>query len=166
VSLECRPAAEMVETYGGDRRTLLYVDPPYDAQRSRNYGLEMSAAEHRELATLCRDAEAAVVVSGYPGGVWDAALAQWNRVEVPAVTTQGGRAGERLEVVWCNRDMQLSDSSIAMASVDESVRCPACLAIIRQPKTGRRRKWCSASCRTTGWRVRRDTDPHFTGGLT
>ena len=150
VSLESRPAIEMVRAYGGDRTTLLYVDPPYDAERSRSYAVDMSRAEHRELAEACRDADAAVVVSGYSGAVWDEVLSGWYRTEMRSYTTQGSGAERgRVEVLWSNRD-----TSPATPSRDETrSRCPACTAIIRQPATGRRRRWCSAACRQRGYRA-------------
>ncbi|WP_079670259.1 DNA adenine methylase [Mycobacteroides abscessus] len=57
VSLECRPAVELVEAYGGARDTLLYVDPPYvvdrGIRRGGEYRVEMrSDRAHRELGLL------------------------------------------------------------------------------------------------------------------
>lgn len=42
VSLECRPAIELIEAYGRHPGVLLYVDPPYlGTTRARNYWHEM-----------------------------------------------------------------------------------------------------------------------------
>lgn len=44
------------------------------------------------------------------------------------------------------------------ATNTSSPRCPACFSIVHQPWTGRRRVWCSASCRTKGWKVRQKVE--------
>lgn len=168
VSLECRPAVELVEAYGGDRGNLLYVDPPYivnkGIRRGGEYRVEMrSEKAHQELAEACLAAEAAVVVSGYSSALWDSALAGWYRWKIPMITSQGSGDGRRTEIVWSNRVLEGlgegSISSIEEVGIDEmGNRCPGCLAVLRQPKRGRRRVWCSASCRTRGWQVRRDVE--------
>lgn len=58
VSLECRPALELIEAYGQHSDVLLYVDPPYlGSTRARNYRHEMASdAEHSELAAAPRHA--------------------------------------------------------------------------------------------------------------
>lgn len=168
VSLECRPAVEMVEAYGGTRENLLYVDPPYitdpGIRRGGEYRVEMrSVAAHRELAEACLSADAGVVVSGYGSELYDGMLESWYRWEIPMLTSQGSGDGRRVEIVWSNRPLEgLGEgaiSSIEEVGIDEmSTRCPGCLSIVRQPKRGRRRVWCSASCRTRGWAARRDSE--------
>jgi len=39
-------------------------------------------------------------------------------------------------------------------NVDAPTRCEQCSAPIRQPKTGRRRRYCSPACRTAAYRAR------------
>ncbi|WP_078281694.1 DNA adenine methylase [Mycobacteroides franklinii] len=168
VSLECRPAVELVSAYGGDRGNLLYVDPPYivdpGIRRGGEYRVEMrSVGAHRELAEACVAADAAVVVSGYASQLWDGMLGGWYRYEIPMITSQGSGDGRRVEIVWSNRVLEGlgegSISSIEGVGIDEmGSRCPGCLSIVRQPKRGRRRVWCSASCRTRGWQVRRGSE--------
>ncbi|WP_079503881.1 DNA adenine methylase [Mycobacteroides abscessus] len=108
VSLECRPAVELVEAYGGDRGTLLYVDPPYivdkGIRRGGEYRVEMrSNAAHRELLEACLGADAAVVVSGYGSELYDGMLGDWYRWEIPMVTSQGSGDGRRGSSpgTWC-----------------------------------------------------------------
>lgn len=154
VSLECRPAVEMVEAYGGRRSTLLYIDPPYDVERARSYAVDMDADDHAELIDAALAATASVVVSGYAGGQWDQRLtdAGWYRHEITTTTTQGGSGQPRTEVVWSNR-VSSHDTSIRDETQDAPARCPACTAIIQQPRTGRRRRWCSVACRNVGYRA-------------
>lgn len=168
VSLECRPAVEMISAYGGDRGNLLYVDPPYivdpGIRRGGEYRVEMrSDAMHRELLEACLSADSAVVVSGYGSALYDGMLESWYRYEIPMTTSQGSGDGRRTEVVWSNRVLEgLGESGVSSQTGDEcdetSGRCPACSAIIRQPKTGRRKVWCSVACRSVGYRARRESE--------
>lgn len=160
VSLECRPATEMVSAYGGDRQNLLYIDPPYvvdrGIRRGGEYRVEMrSAAEHRKLLELCLDVDAAVVISGYGSQVYNETLADWYRYEIETSTQQGTGDGARVEVVWANRPLTWEIPLQNGADVTEIQRCPGCLALIRQPRRGRRRVWCSEACRIAAWRARR-----------
>ncbi|WP_236746222.1 DNA adenine methylase [Mycobacteroides abscessus] len=169
VSLECRPAVELVESYGGARENLLYVDPPYivdkGIRRGGEYRVEMrSDAAHRELLESCLSADASVVVSGYGSELYDGMLDGWYRWEIPMVTSQGSGDGRRTEIVWSNRvlaglgdggELPLQES----AGVTETQhRCVGCSAVLRHPKRGRRRVWCSEACRIAGWRARRELE--------
>lgn len=173
VSLECRPAVELVEAYGGDRGNLLYVDPPYvvdkGIRRGGEYRVEMrSGGAHRELLEACLSCDAGVVVSGYSSELYDGMLGGWYRYEIPMITSQGSGDGRRTEVVWSNRVLVgLGEGSHFITKVDSGDemgnRCPGCLSVLRQPKRGRRKVWCSAACRTEAWRVRRDVEEESVG---
>lgn len=108
VSLECKPAIDVVRAYGADPQALLYLDPPYlGSTRTGNtngYAVEMSGdAAHVELAEVLADCKAAVLLSGYPSPLYDRLYAGWNRHDQAAWTGQGNKRAERTEVVWCNR---------------------------------------------------------------
>lgn len=111
VSLECRDAFEIIEKYGADANTLLYVDPPYlGSTRARTaYRHEMNqAAEHEVLADALRSCAAAVVLSGYHSPLYDRLYDGWEVAEFSAFTGQsnlGRDAGERVEVLWSNRTL-------------------------------------------------------------
>lgn len=169
VSLECRPAVEMIEAYGGVRENLLYVDPPYivdkGIRRGGEYRVEMrSVAAHRELAEACLGCDAAVVVSGYGSALYDGMLGDWHRWEIPMLTSQGSGDGRRTEIVWSNRPLEgLGDEGEfplqdAPGVTETQHRCLGCSAVLRHPKRGRRRVWCSEACRIAGWRARRDVE--------
>lgn len=116
VTLECRPATEVIERYGADTNTLLYCDPPYlGSTRRFNYKTEMlEDAAHRELAAALREARATVVLSGYHSELYDTLYGDWFRVELPARTSQGSNAPlkghERTEVLWSNRALEFRDN--------------------------------------------------------
>lgn len=112
VSLECRPALELIERYGAHEDVLLYVDPPYlgsTRRQDRSYRHEMMADdEHRELAAALHSCNASVVLSGYASDLYDRDLyPDWHRQEFLTGTgqTTGGRSGwaNRVEVLWSNR---------------------------------------------------------------
>lgn len=109
VSLECRPALEVITEYGRDPATLLYVDPPYlgtTRNPTSRYGHEMrSEADHRELAAALRAAAGSVVLSGYRSALYDELYTGWHQVEMAARTTQGGDDSARIEVLWSNRPL-------------------------------------------------------------
>ncbi|GIH26025.1 DNA methyltransferase [Acrocarpospora phusangensis] len=105
VSLECRPALELVAAYGRHEDVLLYVDPPYlGSTRARNYRHEMgSEAAHRELATALDACRSAVVLSGYHSDLYDELFEGWHRTELDAHTGQSNGYQKRTEVLWSNR---------------------------------------------------------------
>ena len=111
VTLECRPALEIIERYGACDDVLLYVDPPYlgsTRANDRSYRHElMSDGEHRVLAEALRACRAAVVLSGYPSELYDEELySDWHRATFTTGTGQGADGSgwsNRTEVLWCNR---------------------------------------------------------------
>lgn len=107
VSLECRPALDVIEAYGRSPEVCLYVDPPYlgSTRNGTNYAHEMAAAtEHEQLLEALLRARAAVVLSGYGSELYDTALAGWSRLEIS--TFNGNAAARaRTEVVWSNREI-------------------------------------------------------------
>jgi DNA adenine methylase len=108
VSLECRPALEVIADYGNQPEVLLYVDPPYLAstRNSLAYRHEMpSEVEHRELLLMLRACRSAVVLSGYASALYDEMLAGWDRHEFEVWEGQGGRSDRRTEVLWSNRPL-------------------------------------------------------------
>jgi DNA adenine methylase len=109
VSLECRPALEVIASYGRDPNVLLFVDPPYlgETRRSGGYAHDMPAeAQHRELAEALHACEAAVVLCGYPSPLYDDELyATWHRHTMATSTGQGGSWESRTEVLWSNRPL-------------------------------------------------------------
>lgn len=108
VSLECRPALDLIARYGTEPDVLLYVDPPYLGTTRGNdnaYRHELRAdAEHHDLADALHAVNAAVVISGYPSDLYDRDLyGGWDRHEIPATTAQGTTPARRTEVLWSNR---------------------------------------------------------------
>lgn len=106
VSLEARPALDLIERYGQSPNVLLYVDPPYlgSTRSSGGYRVEMRGEdEHRALANALNQCSAAVVLSGYASPLYLDLYAGWHVTSRPTNTGQGGTWSERTEVLWCNR---------------------------------------------------------------
>lgn len=106
VSLECRPALELIKSYGRHPEVLLYVDPPYlgSTRTSRAYRHEMPKPEqHAELAEALNGCASAVVLSGYHSLLYDDLYDGWHRHELAAGTGQAHRWSARTEVLWSNR---------------------------------------------------------------
>ncbi|KWX66827.1 DNA methyltransferase [Mycobacterium sp. NAZ190054] len=108
VSLECRPALDIVKQYGAYQDCCLYVDPPYLGSSRTDgggtYRHEMkSRDEHLELVWELLGCRASVLLSGYPSDLYDDALRGWHRLEIPTMTGQSKTARARTEVIWSNR---------------------------------------------------------------
>lgn len=117
VSLECRPALDVIARYGAEPDVLLYVDPPYlgssrsrpDDPRKRTQRDQhelLDEPQHRELAEALAGCRASVVLSGYPSPpLYDELFGAWDRVEFTAGTGQSavGEWSTRTEVLWSNR---------------------------------------------------------------
>ena len=113
VTLECKPALEVVETYGGHPDVLLYVDPPYLASTRHPtavYRHEMQhEPEHRDLLDALLACKASVVLSGYASDLYASALHGWDTVEIKATAQQhdahAAGGSSRTEVLWSNRSI-------------------------------------------------------------
>ncbi|WP_326829704.1 DNA adenine methylase [Streptosporangium sp. NBC_01810] len=114
VSLECRPALDLIAAYGRHPEVLLYVDPPYlGTTRAANYRHEMrSEAEHAALADALHGCKAAVVLSGYHSLLYDDLYAGWHRIELDAHTGQANDEQDRTEVLWFNRPVRVTAPSL------------------------------------------------------
>lgn len=118
VALECRPALDVIASYGASPTVLLYVDPPYLGETRGStsaYRHEMRAEEqHRELAEALRACRAAVVLSGYDSALYTDLYEGWDRMEISAYSGQGNQStavhNARTEVVWSNRALAVAQA--------------------------------------------------------
>jgi DNA adenine methylase len=103
VTLECRPALDVIERFGRHPEVLIYADPPYLQCELR------TEPEHRDLAAALRACRCAIVVSGYASPLYDDLFGDWNRQSIATATGNGVAGGQgRTEVLWSNRDIELT----------------------------------------------------------
>lgn len=112
VSLESRPALDVIADYGKHPEVLIYADPPYlgSTRSSRQYAVEMSHdREHEDLAAALLACRASVVLSGYDSPLYAQLFPDWHRVEFATYTGQGNHTtvgtDRRTEVLWSNRPL-------------------------------------------------------------
>jgi DNA adenine methylase len=102
VTIENKDAREVMAQHDGPD-TLHYIDPPYvfstRSDLSKDYAYELSDCEHADLLEFLRGLRGMVVLSGYASPFYDAALADWRRVERAALADG---AKKRIEVLWIN----------------------------------------------------------------
>lgn len=113
VSLECRPAVDVIAAYGRHPGCLIFADPPYvlSARKSVGYRFEMTDDDHREMAAALRETCASVMLCGYASALYDEELfPDWHRIEMPAGTGNGGEWRDRTEVLWSNRPFPRQDA--------------------------------------------------------
>ncbi|MGL5826329.1 MAG: DNA adenine methylase, partial [Nocardioides sp.] len=102
VSLECRPAVEVIRAYQRPD-CLIYADPPYlgDTRHGTpQYADELlTVEEHQALLTLLADSPAHVAISGYGHDLYHDNLAGWHVHRFAAAAMTGK---PRTEVLWTN----------------------------------------------------------------
>jgi DNA adenine methylase len=106
VSLENRPALELIEAYGTSEKVLIYADPPYIAatRNGTNYLHEMQHEhDHEMLAAALRICRATVVLSGYHSPLYARLYGDWHVAIIAAGSGQGSVWKDRTEVLWSNR---------------------------------------------------------------
>lgn len=108
VLIEQRPALAVIDRYDVPD-ALIYLDPPYvplsRSQKRRgeklfhSYSHELTAEDHEQLLDRVLEADAMVVISGYPTPLYTEKLQHWARHEID---THADGALDRREVLWLN----------------------------------------------------------------
>ncbi|UQZ90866.1 DNA methyltransferase [Deltaproteobacteria bacterium Smac51] len=99
VSIECRPALKVIETYDTDE-TLFYCDPPYvhkARSSNRTYKYEMSDQDHIDLAERLHNLKGMAVISGYQSDLYSELYADWPSFTHSARTEMNF---QRTECIW------------------------------------------------------------------
>lgn len=120
VTWERCDAADLIGRMATAADTVVYLDPPYLAetrrgryrQRLADYLHDMGDPEsHIRLAEAARATPACVILSGYPSPLYDELYGDWWRLDIPVrvySSNAGTERGERVEVLWSNRDLSES----------------------------------------------------------
>jgi DNA adenine methylase len=107
VIIECREATDILRQHDGPE-TLHYVDPPYvhssrssiDRDHGRQpYTHEMTDEQHEHLATVLKDIEGMVILSGYDSPLYKTIYSKWKTV---TKKTFADGARSRVETLWFN----------------------------------------------------------------
>lgn len=115
VIIENRDAVEIIAANAGFADALFYVDPPYVASACssqaacKGYRSALTDARHIELLDCVQKVRGNVVLSGYPSPLYEAALGDWRRVELPVSAHRGA---PRLEVLWLSPSIKARQLSL------------------------------------------------------
>jgi DNA adenine methylase len=96
-------AAIFLEEFSYTGNELIYADPPYMRslrRKARIYRYEYEADQHVRLLQILKSVSCKVMLSGYDGTVYSAALQGWRKASFSAQS----HAGPRTECVWMNFD--------------------------------------------------------------
>ena len=122
-SIESTHAPDLIRRLAKTDETVIYADPPYlgstrsnrssSAKAKGDYRADMLDDDaHRELAEALHETPATVILSGYPGDLYDDLYGDWWHHDV-AVTVHSSNSSTterdgRIERVWSNRDLEAS----------------------------------------------------------
>ena len=131
-AVECCDAADLVNRLATPD-TLIYADPPYlnTTRRSRervrpaDYLHDMGmAVDHERLAEALHATEATVMLSGYHSDLYDDLYDGWWRTEWPVKVHSSNAVtherGDRIEVLWSNRDLTPEPELVLFGTGSES----------------------------------------------
>jgi DNA adenine methylase len=111
VRVENKDARELLKQYLRRPATLVYLDPPYLADRTNGYTHDENNSKfHRELLTLANRAHCMIFISGYANDLYEKILTKkrgWSRKTIKTTTRDSsGKIHKRTEVVWMNKHFQ------------------------------------------------------------
>lgn len=111
VRVENKDGNKLLEQYLHRPATLVYLDPPYLADRTNGYSHDENNPEfHRTLLKLANRAHCMIFISGYANDLYEQLLTVengWSRRIIEATTRDSsGQIHKRTEVVWMNKYFQ------------------------------------------------------------
>ena len=108
IRIENRDGIELLAEYSNKPATLIYIDPPYLADRGAGYNIEARGQDfHERLLSQALLCKCMIMISGYRSKTYTKLLegkGGWHRIELNAATqtTNGDRLG-REEMLWMNK---------------------------------------------------------------
>lgn len=107
VRIENRDARELLEMFDKRPATLIYLDPPYNIERTQRYSVDIDEKYHTELLARCLTSKAMILISGYENQLYNSILTTekgWEKRTISAITKDtSGKEYERTEVLWSNK---------------------------------------------------------------
>jgi DNA adenine methylase len=105
IVIENRDAVDCMKHHDSED-TLHYADPPYvfstRTDDKHDYAHEMSDNDHRTLASVLKELNGMVVLSGYRYALYDELYADWHRIDRAA--RADGQA-KRIESLWLSKNI-------------------------------------------------------------
>jgi len=116
VRVENKDAKDLLEQYLDRPATLIYLDPPYLADRTNGYTHDENNVEfHRELLKLANRSHCMIFISGYANDLYAELLTKekgWNHRNIETTTKDSsGQSHKRTEVVWMNKYFQKAQAA-------------------------------------------------------
>jgi len=116
VRVENKNAKDLLAQYLDRPATLIYLDPPYLADRTNGYTHDENNVEfHRELLKLANRSHCMIFISGYANDLYAELLTKekgWNHRIIETTTKDSsGQSHKRTEVVWMNKYFQKAQAA-------------------------------------------------------
>lgn len=108
IRIEQKDAKKLLERFANRPASLIYLDPPYLANRLKGYQNEANDPNfHLDLLNAANKSKAMIFLSGYENELYSDLLTErkgWTKKKFE-VTTQGsnGKSKKRTEVLWMNK---------------------------------------------------------------
>ena len=108
IRIENKDALKLLTSYINRPATLIYLDPPYNGERSSGYAIDANTDEfHTKLLKLANKAKCMIFISGYQNDLYDSLLTPdrgWSKKTIKTITKDPtGGTHARTEVVWMNK---------------------------------------------------------------
>lgn len=108
VRIEKMDARKLLAEYLDRPATLVYLDPPYLADRTNGYNNDANdEGFHKELLKLANKAKCMIFISGYDNKLYRNMLSKkngWSKKQIKTTTRDSsGQSHVRVEVVWMNK---------------------------------------------------------------
>lgn len=109
VRIENKDARKLIKRYINRPATLIYLDPPYLADRTSGYNIDANdTLFHTELLQLANEAKCMIFISGYQNNLYDSILKEnlgWKKKTIETITKDSkGKSHSRTEVLWMNQN--------------------------------------------------------------
>jgi DNA adenine methylase len=116
VRVENRNAIEVLEMFIKRPATLVYLDPPYLADRTEGYVIDsFDLGFHMDLLNMASKAKCMILISGYDNEFYNSHLTEqtgWKRRTINTTTKDiKGQAHFRKEIVWFNKHFEKASIS-------------------------------------------------------
>lgn len=128
VRIENKDGLDLLTHYSNRPATLVYIDPPYLAERGHGYSIEASDQDfHEQLLSQALLCKCMIMISGYQSKVYTALLEErggWYKVQLNASTqnTNGDRLS-RQEMLWMNKPAKMAWQSNKLGIVLTRKEC-------------------------------------------